>query len=155
MDSVNQYMLSLIPGDEKVYFSFDSICKVDADVSIDDLYTPKFLNSIRLSGHHLKLKVGAPIMLLRNIDKSIGLCNGTRFIVSRLGKHVIEAIVTAGSKNGVKVTIPRMAITPSNSRLSFKLRRILFLLAVFCHDYQQKPKSITFINWTASFNSSL
>ena len=46
-----------------------------------DLYGPELLNSINCSGlppHKLILKVGVPVMLLRNIDQSSGLCNGTR-----------------------------------------------------------------------------
>lgn len=93
VDSVNEYMLYLIHRDEKVYLSSDSICKADVDVvdRIDNLYALEFFNSVRLFGfpnHHLKLKVGALVMLLKNIDKSMGLCNGTGVIVSRLGKNM-------------------------------------------------------------------
>ncbi|XP_073112939.1 uncharacterized protein [Elaeis guineensis] len=66
--------------EERIYLSLDSVCRADANIdSMDDLYTTEYLNSIRMSGlpnHMLKLKVGAPVMLLRNIDKSLGLCNG-------------------------------------------------------------------------------
>jgi len=37
-----------------------------------EAFTPEFLNSIRTSrlpNHKIKLKVGSPIMLLRNIDQ--------------------------------------------------------------------------------------
>ncbi|KAK7266730.1 hypothetical protein RIF29_19381 [Crotalaria pallida] len=37
------------------------------------------------------MQIGIPIMLLRNIDQSKGLCNGTRLIVTQLGEHVIGA----------------------------------------------------------------
>ncbi|KAL6286502.1 hypothetical protein ACE6H2_010892 [Prunus campanulata] len=43
-----------------------------------NLYQPEFLNSICIGGlppHKLTLKRGAPIMLLRNIDPKLGLCN--------------------------------------------------------------------------------
>lgn len=66
VDSINDYMLSLMSGEEKVYFSSDSIYQTDATVdSIDNLYTSKVLNSVRLSSlhnHELKLKVKAPDM---------------------------------------------------------------------------------------------
>ncbi|XP_073110900.1 uncharacterized protein [Elaeis guineensis] len=78
VDVVNEYMLSMIPEEERIYLSFDSVCRADANVdSMDNLYTIEYLNSIRMSGlsnHTLKLKVGAPVMLLRNIDKSLELC---------------------------------------------------------------------------------
>ncbi|KAF7826899.1 ATP-dependent DNA helicase PIF1-like [Senna tora] len=59
VDVINDYMLSMLPGDEVSYFSFDSIC---------------------VPNHVLKLKVGTPIMLLRNLDRSMSLCNGSRLI---------------------------------------------------------------------------
>ncbi|KAK1346626.1 hypothetical protein QTO34_000486 [Cnephaeus nilssonii] len=54
----------------------------------------KFLNSITPSEmpcHKLKLKVGAIIMLLRNLNNKWGFCNGTRFIIKRLRPNIIEA----------------------------------------------------------------
>jgi ATP-dependent DNA helicase PIF1 len=55
---------------------------------MDSLYPVEFLNTLQFSGianHKLELKVGVPILLLRNFNQSIGLCNGTRLIVKRLG----------------------------------------------------------------------
>jgi hypothetical protein len=49
-------------------------------------HTPKFLNTIvfsKLPNHILRLKVGVSVMLLRNIDQSLGLCNGTRLIITK------------------------------------------------------------------------
>nr|CAD1820584.1 unnamed protein product [Ananas comosus var. bracteatus] len=104
VDAVNEYMLSLIHGEEKVYLSSDSVCKTDVGLDgPEDVYTPDFLNSIKCSGvpnHMLKLKQGAPVMLLRNIDKSSGLCNGTRLVITQLGKHILEAKVISRSNIG-------------------------------------------------------
>jgi hypothetical protein len=63
---------------------------VAVGVSMDSLYPVEFLDTLQFSGitnHELELKVGVPILLLRNLNQSIGLCNGTRLIVKRLG-HV-------------------------------------------------------------------
>ena len=54
-------------------------------------------------------------MLLKNIDQSEGLCNGTRLIVTRLANHVIEAKVILGKNIGAIVYIPRMEISPTQS----------------------------------------
>ncbi len=54
---------------------------------MDSLYPVEFLNILRFNGitnHELELKVGVPILLLRNLNQSIGLCNGTNLIVKRL-----------------------------------------------------------------------
>ncbi|XP_038721985.1 ATP-dependent DNA helicase PIF1-like [Tripterygium wilfordii] len=132
--TVNDFMLSLVPGEEITYFSSDSACKADVNVdSHEDLYTTEFLNSITSSGlpnHELKLKIGVSVMLLRNIDEKSGLCNGTRLIVTQLGKHVIEAKVISESKVGHKVFIPRMVLSPSDSRLPFKFQRRQYPLAI-------------------------
>jgi len=98
-----------------------------------ELYTTEVLNSIKGSGlpnHSIRLKVGAPVMLLRNIDKSLGLCNGTRMIISRLDEHVIEAIPLSGKSAGKKILIARMLITPSNGRLPLKFQRRQYPLTV-------------------------
>ena len=47
VDTVNEYMLSLLSGEDKVYLNSDTACKAYAYVfSQEDLYTPEFLNSI-------------------------------------------------------------------------------------------------------------
>ena len=94
--------------------------------SNEDIYTPEFLNNISASGlpnHKLTLKVGVPVMLLRNIDQSEGLCNGTRLIVSRLGRHMIEAEIITSNHVGDRVFIPRLVLTPSDLKLHFQFQR--------------------------------
>ncbi|KAF7839626.1 uncharacterized protein G2W53_008108 [Senna tora] len=109
--SINDYMLSLLSGEEMTYLSSDSICSQDNVSRLANVYTPEFLNTISGSGlpyHELKLKVGAPVMLLHNIHKSLGLCNGTHLIVVRLCKHVIEAMIISGKFHGERVVIAHM-----------------------------------------------
>lgn len=105
-----------IVGEKKIYLSSDNICKADTNKScVEDLYTIEFLNSIKVSGlpnHEMKLKVGVPIMLLRNIDKSMRLCNSTRLLVNKLGKYTIDISVVSGNNIGDEVFIPRLTITP-------------------------------------------
>jgi ATP-dependent DNA helicase PIF1 len=74
--------------------------------------------------HKLLLRVGCPIILLRNLTG--GLANGTRLIVKRLGERVIEAEVATGPAKGEVVCIPRLAITPSDTSMPFTLRRLQF-----------------------------
>ena len=61
--------------------------------------------------HRLVLKVGAPIMMLRNLDQSSGLCNSTRLLVDHLGDRVIQATVIFGSNIGYRVFITRITLT--------------------------------------------
>ena len=123
-------MCSLLHGEDVEYLSCDSICNSTADNDISEsLYTTEFLNSISCSGlppHKLSLKVGVPIMLLRNIDQTQGICNGTHLIVSKLGINVIEAITLNGSKSNRKFLIHKMDMNPSETRLPFKMQRRQF-----------------------------
>ncbi|SDA01409.1 BZ3500_MvSof-1268-A1-R1_Chr10-1g02637 [Microbotryum saponariae] len=65
-----------------------------------DLISPVYLHSINPSGdfpaHHLRLKEGIPVVLLRNLDPDAGLCNGTCLIVLHARSQVIPAIILTG-----------------------------------------------------------
>ncbi|XP_058726415.1 uncharacterized protein LOC131597756 [Vicia villosa] len=134
VDKINHYVLDLIPGEEKEYLSYDSIDRTDTSYTeAYEVLTPEFLSKLRTSGlpnHRIKLKVGTPIMLMRNLDQSDGLCNGTRLIVTRLANHVIEAKIISGKNIGNLFYIPRMSMPPSESPWPFKLIRRQFPIIV-------------------------
>nr|KAJ0212964.1 hypothetical protein LSAT_V11C400179690 [Lactuca sativa] len=71
-------MRALTELEERIYYGIDE--------TIDDkngFYPLEFLNSINVSGlfpHCLQVKVGCPIILLRNIDPANRLCNGNLLI---------------------------------------------------------------------------
>jgi ATP-dependent DNA helicase PIF1 len=62
-------------------------------------------------------------MLLRNLNQSEGLCNGTRLIVTALGEMVLEAQIITGSHISKTVLIPRISLALKNTRLPFVLER--------------------------------
>jgi ATP-dependent DNA helicase PIF1 len=134
VEKVNDYIMSLLPGDEQEYLSCDTICKCDEDVGIDKRWiTTEFLNDIKCSGlpnHILHFKIGVPVMLLRNIDISSGLCNGTRLIVTELGKNFIGATIVNGPHNGEIAFIPRMNLIPSEANVSIVFQRRQFPLTI-------------------------
>ncbi|CAN0881488.1 ATP-dependent DNA helicase PIF1 [Linum grandiflorum] len=109
---VNDYMLQLFPGEEVCYHSSDSI-QFDAidQIDTDAEFPPEFLNNLKIGNfpdHELKLKVGIPVILLRNIDQAAGLCNGTRLIIRTMGKWSIEVEIVTGTNVGDRVYLPRM-----------------------------------------------
>ena len=76
---LNHKILQKLPGQEIIFHSADSVV-TEEGVDGDFQYPLEYLNSIEMGGlplAKLRLKVGAPVMILRNLDQSQGLCNGT------------------------------------------------------------------------------
>ena len=125
--SVNDYMVPLVPGREKEYFSSDTIAKSTAQHEAYDLLYPiEFLNSINGNNfpqHRIVLKQGIPIMLLRNLNQRAGLCNGTRLIVTSIGEWTIEAKIMNGSHANQSFAIPRITLSLKNNKWPFVLQR--------------------------------
>ncbi|GBP93841.1 ATP-dependent DNA helicase PIF6 [Eumeta japonica] len=122
VDEINDIILSKLPGDIVTYTSIDTVMDQEDVVN----YPQEFLNSLNPSGlppHSLNLKIGAPIILLRNL-KPPNLCNGTRLQVKFLRNNVIVAIVLTGPAVGQTVLIPRIPMIPND--LPFNFKRIQF-----------------------------
>ncbi|KAK1363300.1 ATP-dependent DNA helicase [Heracleum sosnowskyi] len=119
---LNDMIMNVIPGESRTYLSSDSICKASMKTDQNELlYPAEFLNSLKFNGvpnHDIQLKEGTPIMLLRNLNQSEGLCNGTRLIITRLGKWSIRADIISGTNIGQNVTIPRIIMSPNESRVT-------------------------------------
>jgi ATP-dependent DNA helicase PIF1 len=93
------------------------------------MYPTEFLNTIvdsSLPLHKLSLKFNQPIILLRNIAQSEGLCNGTRLIVKAMHSHLIEAEIATGKYKGRRYFIPKMGITPSDADTAISIKRVQF-----------------------------
>ncbi|XP_065321412.1 ATP-dependent DNA helicase pif1-like [Gordionus sp. m RMFG-2023] len=125
--NLNNEIIQKLPGNSKIYFSADSI---QTDNPEDLLNFPiEFLHSQTPSGmppHILNLKVGTIIMLLRNMNPSRGLCNGTRLLIKNLHDNFIDSEILSRTHNGHRVFIPRIDLSPSDSRLPFILKRRQF-----------------------------
>jgi len=118
VNEINLQMLQKIPGLEHEYKSMDNAIEENDLVQ----YPIESLNKIespQLQPHKLKLKIGAPIILLRNIDMP-KLCNGTKLIITQLFKHIIQAKIMTGSAKGEEVFIPRMPIIYEEGIIHFK-----------------------------------
>jgi ATP-dependent DNA helicase PIF1 len=124
-DSVNAINLQIqqqLPGEDVLYKSIDTVVDIDQAVQ----YPTEFLNSLEPPGmppHCLVLKIGSPIMLLRNLDAP-RLCNGTRLCVKSLMPHVIEATILAGCAKGEDAFIPRIPMVPND--IPFQFKRLQF-----------------------------
>ncbi|UYV74337.1 hypothetical protein LAZ67_11003112 [Cordylochernes scorpioides] len=94
VDKINEYILGKFIAPSRTYLSIDTV--VDPNDSVH--YPIEFLNSINPPGmpmHSLTLKVGAPIILLRNLNPP-KLCNGIRLQVNSLHRYLLEATILTG-----------------------------------------------------------
>ncbi|CAN1159705.1 ATP-dependent DNA helicase PIF1 [Linum perenne] len=134
MSSINNDMLTKFLGEETCYYSSDTIQSEGGQLDMLEAEFPtEFLNSMKIGNfpaHELKLKVGAPVILLRNIDQSTGLCNGTRLIIKRLGSWSVEVEVLTGSHAGDRVYLLRIALSSHQMSLNFTLIRIQYPIAL-------------------------
>ena len=114
------------------------LCQVTVCLSADScdtdahsvLYAVEYLNTLTPSGlppHKLLLKVGAPVMLLRNMNGNRGQANGTIAVVRAIQRYVLEIEIVTGRWAGDIVFLPRIPMSPSEATgLPFKLRRLAF-----------------------------
>jgi len=118
------------PGDEHVYKSAYCVCPLTQGSSDDEeLYPTEFLYTLQYLGipnHELLLKAGCPIILLRNINQTAGMCNGTRLIVTRLDKRVIQAEVVTGTNKGHNVIMRQVEMSPSYTKWPLTLNHRQF-----------------------------
>ncbi|XP_049406379.1 uncharacterized protein LOC125870057 [Solanum stenotomum] len=125
VDNLNEILIGKFPGETKTYISFDS-----AEDDTNNYYQEEYLNTLTPNGlppHRLVLKENAPIMLLRNLDPSNGLCNGTRLICRGFDKNIIHAEITTGQYATKQVFIPRIQLSPpENEGYPFKFIRKQF-----------------------------
>ncbi|CAN1795967.1 ATP-dependent DNA helicase PIF1 [Linum perenne] len=134
VSQINNYMLDQFPGEEMCYYNYDSIQSDCVNSSTaEDEFPLEFLNSLQIGNfpdHQLKLKVGVPVILLRNLDQTTGLCNGTRMVIRTLGTWFIEVEILMGTHVGERVYLPRLSLTSKQKSLDFTLVRRQYPIAL-------------------------
>ena len=123
VDAINNTIMSIFPGDVKVYRSNDS------EEENKHQYPIEFLNTLCPSGmrqYTLQLRKHSITMLLRNLDPVKGHCNGTRYVIEHLHGHIIDATIACGPRAGKQIFIPRIAKIPSDNIFPFHMKRKLF-----------------------------
>ncbi|CAN1831050.1 ATP-dependent DNA helicase PIF1 [Linum perenne] len=127
VSSINDYVLTQIPGDEKIYLSSDTLTTPGPNQTrLEAEYPVEFLNALTFNGmpeHQLRLKPYAIVMLLRNLNPSAGLCNGTRILLTHLGEHTLRGLIIGGSFEGTIAIIPRIVLDKTDPNWPFTLKR--------------------------------
>ncbi|PIC11535.1 hypothetical protein B9Z55_029018 [Caenorhabditis nigoni] len=125
---MNQKVMEMIPGEMKTYYSVDEVGDNQNIHSDAANFPTEFLNKMTPSGlppHKLDLKVGALVMLLRNLDVRNGLCNGTRLVIREMGERVLRCAFISGPNEGGDVLILRIKLS-FDSGIPFVLQRRQF-----------------------------
>jgi hypothetical protein len=134
VDEINSTILESFPGDTAVFTSMDSVTERDYD------YIPiEFLHTLTPSGfplHRLEVKAGVPLMLLRNMNPSQGLYNGTRMILLSWTTRILRCrVLRDGVDEGQEddentVLIPRMNLESNSEENPIPLKRRQFPVRV-------------------------
>lgn len=80
VDEVNKLILDSLPGELHTFYGANTIA---TEAGIDQngvAYPPEFISSLNIPGMpltKLEVKIGASLMILRNLDPKNGICNGT------------------------------------------------------------------------------
>ena len=108
VNAINQQILDRLPGEERVYTSEDTV----GDTGPLGSLLPGAINNSMLENiwaqtpdnlppHFLRLKVGAVVILTRNMNLAYGLCNGTRLQVVQLGNYGVRCRILTGPSRHV------------------------------------------------------
>ncbi|XP_074352274.1 uncharacterized protein LOC141691434 [Apium graveolens] len=130
------------------YFSVDAAEEFGGtDEDLNEAFPIEYLNSLNVAGmppHDLKLKVGAVVMLMRNLNQTLGLCNGTRMIVTKCLRFCVECEIICGTFVGSKHFITRMEISPSDTKDAIQIgTETNAFTDLLCHDNQQISSRVT------------
>ncbi|CAN1811774.1 ATP-dependent DNA helicase PIF1 [Linum perenne] len=125
--SINDYVLTQLPGEEKIYLSSDTLTTPGPNQEALELqYPTEFLNGLSFNGmpeHQLRFKPYAMVMLLRNLNPSAGLCNGTRILLTHLANNVVRGLIIGGTFEGTVAIIPCIVLDVTDVNWPFTLRR--------------------------------
>nr|CAD2188631.1 unnamed protein product [Meloidogyne enterolobii] len=112
VDLINDEIIDVIDSPVHIYLSRDNPTNENPfayNLADYDVVQLNRLTPIGMPAHNIKLKVGAIIVLLQNLNTQKGLCNGTRMIVRRLHQDLIEAETISGSSDrGIRIGICRV-----------------------------------------------
>ena len=124
----NHELISQFPG--QVHY-FDAVNSADINDAISETeeLPMEYLQSINhpsLPPSKLILKLGAPVILPRNINPGEGLCNGTRMTIIQLSRTCIGVRILGGDFDGHCKLLPRIVLSTNEGELPFILKRKQF-----------------------------
>ena len=125
---INADILDKLSGEKRTFLSIDTI-DVNDTSNNSDFIPIEFLNSLVPNGlplHKLELKIGAIVILLRNLNDKNGLCNGTRLQIVSMRNYVIEGRVLSGNRMNEIILLPRIDLKPNLEEIPINMIRRQF-----------------------------
>ncbi|XP_034936338.1 ATP-dependent DNA helicase PIF1-like [Chelonus insularis] len=133
VDRINKEIIRLLDvNTERIYTSVDSTENCDNE-GINDAILPEYLNTLNppnFPPHELQFRVNTILMVIRNLNVSEGLCNGTRLLLLELKTNLLKCKILNGDKVGEIVFINRITLYCENIYpFTFKRRQFPVTLA--------------------------
>lgn len=114
VDEINKQVVNLLDeSTEKVYTSIDTTETTNDNHDINEAILTEYLNTLNptsLPPHELRLRKYTVIILIRNLNISEGLCNGTRLLILELGNSLLKCEILTGDKKGEIVFLNRITL---------------------------------------------
>jgi hypothetical protein len=126
-DNFNNILIEDIPGELYTFESFNHADINDNALGREEL-TAEYLRSLTIPSLPpgiLHVRIGAPLLLMRNLDPQHGLCNGTRLTLLRAARNCLEVRINGGDFDGECRLLYRCALSTSTD-ISFTLTRTQF-----------------------------
>jgi ATP-dependent DNA helicase PIF1 len=111
---INVRILTRLAGETRVYDAINSINFNTMEEGSKPNISIEFLRAQNPSGlppARLELKIGAPVICLRNLFPRERLCNGTRIIITKLREYSIKIKIINGQFHGKNRVILRITLT--------------------------------------------
>ena len=128
VDDFNNLLVERMPGVEHRFEAANHI-DIRENAAAADPYAVEYLQSISLASippSCLRLKIGALIILLRNLSPREGLCNGTRMRVLGIRRNCLQVAIMGGKFDQKVCLLPRIKLNTSEEDLPFILQRTQF-----------------------------
>lgn len=109
---LNQTVLTILLGRARLHLSHDSADWNEQEQGLHVLPIEHLqgVEHASLPPHAVQVKVGVPVILMRNLNPRIGLCNGTRMVVVTTHKWSLQVRLLTGQFAGEFRMIPRVTI---------------------------------------------
>ncbi|KAL3112928.1 hypothetical protein niasHT_012497 [Heterodera trifolii] len=131
---INEIALARMSGDAKGFPSIDE--PLEPNEELHNFRTDFNIEAVHnempsgMPPHKMVLKVGTPVMLVRNLDVTQGLCNGTRLQVMRMAEDCLFCRILTGPRAdaGHVIVLPRIQFEYGRGRhhRGLRFRRLQF-----------------------------